>query len=318
MFGDPLCAVMRERLVVGQLFLPRISHIHAPAGYLLFQCNRLCLPLHVHRNLPARLLGDGRVGHQAPPFAAAPPRDRCFMHGGLDQLCDLLLQQNGVRPFLHGCRSFAGFWSQFLHGGFGPLQALVQPFLLLLGMLRTIRYQPAFAPGYLGAVFHGGLLLSPGTKAFVHLPWRRVVHGCGYEQRPDGREWPQNPLAHQIGHRAGHRQREEIAATFVIECSAGAQTGTLRITHEQEIGLAEHLLKLLPGGHIQGGIGPIAGKSMAHQRHIGRIERAERLVELQHVGPLVFAEAKAQQRVIGLAWLRWRVGAWWTLKEVVS
>ncbi|NJN66681.1 MAG: hypothetical protein HC884_08140 [Chloroflexaceae bacterium] len=61
-FGDPLGAIVGQRLRVSQLLLPRIRHVHPPPGHLFFCRNRRVLSLHVPRDLPAGCFGDWRVG----------------------------------------------------------------------------------------------------------------------------------------------------------------------------------------------------------------------------------------------------------------
>jgi hypothetical protein len=202
---------------------------------------------------------------------------------------------------------FARFGPQLLQRGFGAGEPLVQPFLLLLGLLRTEGHQPAFAPGDRSAISQGACLLAPGAEALPDLAWGRVVHRGGQMQWTDRGRRTRYPLAQQRRHLPGHRQRKEIAAAIVRNGGAGAQTRGFRIAHKQEVGAAQHADKFLPGRDIQRIIPAIAGQRLADQRDASRVERAERLLELEQVGALILAEAKAQQGVVGLARFGWGV-----------
>lgn len=58
--------------------------------------------------------------------------------------------------------------------------------------------------------------------------------------------------------------------------------------------------QILPGRDVAGIIGMVARESGAQNRHATRIQRGERLLELEQIGTLVFAVAKLEQRLRGL------------------
>lgn len=127
---------------------------------------------------------------------------------------DQVLLPHRRGPHEHIGRPLVRLGLQLGQGGHGFGWVLVQLFLLLRGLGRTHRYQPAFAPGRGCAVGKGRLQLAPGPNAVPTRAWRRVGRRGRQEQGLARYGRGGNPLTHQIGHPpvSGSGKREDSPA----------------------------------------------------------------------------------------------------------